>query len=73
MANQKYQRQFNKRLMRRCLALAKKYYNKDDLNLLAPYQLDKVIGWATKHDPDQGKNADRKAGRSAYRYAKKQS
>lgn len=48
--------------------LAKKYYGTDDLSMLAPYQLDKVITWVTKRNPDAGKNKDRKAGRTAGRY-----
>lgn len=41
--------------------LAEKYYGTKDLSKLLPYQLDKVVGWATNMDPDQGKNQTRKA------------
>lgn len=44
--------------------LAQKYYGTNDLSKLLPYQLDKVVGWAIKMDPDQGKNQTRKAERA---------
>jgi len=41
--------------------LAQKYYGTQDLSKLLPYQLDKVVGWAMKMDPNKGKNQTKKA------------
>ena len=55
-------------LLKQARKLALKYYRTEDLSMLAPYQLDKVITWVTKMKPDAGKNRDRKSGRTAGRY-----
>lgn len=52
--------QFKKQLTQ-AQALAKKYYHTDDLKTLQPYQLDKIITWVTKMNPDSGKSQQRKA------------
>lgn len=48
-------------LMKKAKELANKYYGTTDLKALAPYQLDKVITWATNHSPNKGKSQSRKA------------
>lgn len=50
--------------------LSQKYYGTADLKALQPYQLDKIITWITGKTPDEGKNRDRRAGRSKGRYIK---
>jgi len=57
---------FNKRIT----TLAQHYYGTTDLTRLTPFQIDKIITWATKTSPDKGKNQDKKYGRTAGRYLK---
>ena len=46
---------------KRMLDLAVKYYGTTDLSRLQPHQLEKITTWATRMNPDQGKNQSRKA------------
>lgn len=50
--------------------LAQRYYGTSDLSKLQAYQLEKITTWITNTTPTKGSNQDRKAGRSAGRYAK---
>ena len=56
----------NIKLEQEARRLANKYYGKS-LEQLSPYQLDKVIGWATNTNPDkQGKIKGRKYSGKTY-------
>jgi len=48
------------KIEKQAIAKAQKYYGTSDLSTLAPYQLDKIMGWIM-WDEDAGKSKSRKA------------
>jgi hypothetical protein len=51
----------------RARQLALKYYKTEDLTQLSTYQLDKLTTWVTGHNPDAGKNRQRKAQKALHK------
>jgi len=55
-------------LDKKILYLAKRYYNTTDLSTLKPFQIDKIINWATNTNPEtQARQKGRKYSGNTYK------